>query len=221
MSRTEDENLGLALSNSLSSEHLEELAVDFGDLAINSIMDSNILDDVPIVGIFYKSGKAILGIRDRIFLKKISTFLYQHRDIPLEERVNFLTQFETNKQKKEFGETVVMLLDSVNHILKAKIIGRLSRALILGIISKDEFDILCDCTTRIFITDIAELKELYIATEFSKATGDQAISQNRLFNAGLLWTAPSILTAGAFGEMDNDLNRYGKLFVEIGLNNTD
>ena len=203
------ENLGLALSDSIKSEHLEELGTDILELITDSFTDSNVIADIPIVGMFYKAGKSLISIRDKLFLKKILVFLQEHQDIPLEKRVLFLSQFETEKDKKEFGEAVLMLLYNLNNIKKAEIVGKLSRAHILGHINEEEFSILIDCTDRMFIADFNSLITKDISTVVSNSS-NYPLAQ-RLQNAGLMSIESTLLD----GLIKLKINQYGQLLQKL------
>ena len=66
----ENKTLGITLTDSLASEHIQELAVDITDVAIDSLVKNGRIADIPIVGTVYKASKSILAIRDALFLKK-------------------------------------------------------------------------------------------------------------------------------------------------------
>lgn len=213
------ENLGLALSNSIKSEYLEELGTDILELVADSLTDSDIISDIPIVGMFYKAGKSLISMRDNLFLKKILVFLKEHQDIPLEKRVQFLSKFETEKDKQVFGEAVLMLLDNLNHIQKAQIVGKLSRALLLGLINHNDFSVLCESVDKLYIVDLHALRQVY-KTKKEAETDSGKLSHIRLFNAGLLWNSPTagyILTETSDPNFEEIINPYGKLLVEIVL----
>ncbi|MEL6528160.1 MAG: hypothetical protein AAFQ07_20855, partial [Chloroflexota bacterium] len=82
----ENKTLGIALTDSIASEHLQELGVDIADVAVNSLIKNAIIADIPIVGTIYKTGKSFLAARDALFLRKVFSYLREHQNISLQER---------------------------------------------------------------------------------------------------------------------------------------
>ncbi|MEL6307546.1 MAG: hypothetical protein AAFQ52_05355, partial [Chloroflexota bacterium] len=60
----ENKTLGIALTDSIASEHLQELGVDIADVAVDSLVQNEVITEIPIVGTVYKAGKSLLAIRD-------------------------------------------------------------------------------------------------------------------------------------------------------------
>lgn len=206
------ETFGSSLIHSITSDNLKDLVLESGEIALDSILEEGLAKNIP----FFQLYKIVTTIRDRVLLKKIYAFLFEHKDIGLTERVKFLSQFETGKEQREFGETVILLLDRVIHVKKAQIIGRLSRAYLLGRIDQDTFFILSDSADRVFLPDLPVLLEAYTGNEYDpNITQQKQLSHERLDNAGLMyWAAGTTVATHGIARKIND---YGRKFVEIAL----
>ncbi|MEL6404169.1 MAG: hypothetical protein AAFR81_07380 [Chloroflexota bacterium] len=209
----ENKTLGIALTDSIASEHLQELGVDIADVAVDSLVQNEVITEIPIVGTVYKAGKSLLAIRDALLLKKVLIYLREHQNIPMADRTNFLSGFSSESDKVRFGETVLMLLDSMSHFEKVHILGRFSRALFLDLISKSEFEQLADATQRVFVNDIGQL--VHIA---SGKPHSENLATERLANVGLL---SNYIDGLVFGKhrAKTEINALGRLFVTHGLTN--
>ncbi|MEL6527356.1 MAG: hypothetical protein AAFQ07_16765, partial [Chloroflexota bacterium] len=124
-------------------------------------------------------------------------------------------------ERQRLGESVLMLLDTINHIKKSTILGRLSRAMLLGIISQDDFFILGEMLSKTLVSDLETLVLIY-ETDTDPETSTEKMAYSRLFNSGFLWEVPlpyRVLTNSSPKENDTSINKYGKLLVEIGIKN--
>jgi hypothetical protein len=208
------ENLGTSLMKSLGSQYLGDLSVEFSEIAMDLILEEGLAKNIP----FYQLYKAVTAVRDLALLKKTYTFLFEHKDIPLTDRIRFISQFETDKDLREYGETVLMLLDRVIHVTKAQLIGRLSRAHILGRIDKSTFSILSEAVDRVFLSDLPELVSYYKGK--SPQNFYDIYTQERLANAGLMTlNDESVGGLAAIPEIGfvRHVNAFGKIFVQVAL----
>lgn len=208
-----DETIGTSIMKSIASEELADLSVEFTEIAIDSFLSEGIAKNLP----FYQVYKFVTSIRDISLMKKTYAFLFEHRDIPLSDRVSFLSQFETEKDLREFGELVISLIDRVLQIDKARIIGKLSRAHMLGKIDRDTFLILSESTDRLFLPD---LKYLHLAYKFPNQAQNEIneiikLAHQRLTNAGLMTLTSSGVFLDVGTKLFGAINIMGKLIIEI------
>jgi hypothetical protein len=209
--------LGTAMMKSLASEKLSELTLEFTEIAIDSFLVEGVAKNLP----FYQVYKLVTSVRDLALMKKTYAFLFEHRNVPLSDRVKFLSQFETEKDIREFGELVIALLDRVIQIDKAKIIAKLSMAEIRGTIDRATFLLLAEMTARLYLQDLKYLQLAYenpVLTQEKKITYDEPkdLAYERLANVGLM----SLVSRGTFlarVKLSADINPLGKIFVEIIL----
>ena len=74
-------------------------------------MEDGVAKNLPIFGVIYKLRKAVLGIREQYFIKKIYHFLIEIKDITVQERKNFIKDLDDPKFDQRAGETLLLLLE--------------------------------------------------------------------------------------------------------------
>lgn|GEM_PF-5183706 len=198
---------------------MEKESKNLGLAFYNALIESDLISDIPGIGHVYKAGKAAITMRDELLRRKIEVFLDGVSEIPLNEHVKFLSQFESNEDRSRFGESLLMLIDSLYQMEKVKLIDRLYRALAFGKINKQDFSILCESVNKVFIADLPILEKIYKTGKDAKNEADM-MAYSRLFNAGLLHDAPSrydLVWSHGKPIAEENINKYGKLLVEIAL----
>ena len=144
----------------------ESLVLDFSDLnlagdwlsfGIDSVLKSNILNEIPVVQTVLGVGKAVLNIRERNSVKNLAIFLIELNSGNIDkDKLNEYREKLNNDPKtaeKELGR-VLIILDQVIDNEKASILGKLYRAHINQEIDWDLLVEFSEITNRLFIKDI-------------------------------------------------------------------
>ncbi|MFT5657768.1 MAG: hypothetical protein ACI9KN_001042 [Gammaproteobacteria bacterium] len=66
-----------SMLESVARSDLKSTAQQFAEMGIDSLLDSSVLREIPIVGSVVALTSATIAIRDRLFLKKVLKFIAQ------------------------------------------------------------------------------------------------------------------------------------------------
>lgn len=147
------------MKDSIVSDKLSELAADAAELGLDSLLADGVVKDIPVIGSLYKLAKVAMGIRENIFVKKVLKFLIELKDIPGEERKKFIAGLDSDTHKiHKVGEKIIVILERLDDIDKATIVGRLLRAAIKEYIPYEHFLKLCSIVDKAFFTDLQQLQ---------------------------------------------------------------
>lgn len=99
-----------------------ELSTDLLEPAVDSILTSGFLRDIPILGLAVKAADLARSVQDRIFLAKVERFFEG-----LESAASAKDFAEETSQDEEsaarVGAVVLLAIDSINDLEKAPILG--------------------------------------------------------------------------------------------------
>lgn len=203
-----------ALIRSVATESVADLIGNISETALDVALESGILKDIPIVGSIIGAMKAGRDIRNNIFLKKIGIFLSELSKNTQEDKEAFISKFDTEEKKNEFGEAVMLLLERADDMNKPVLIARVVSAHIRGHVSYKKSMRLCAIIGRCYTLDLELLKGFKDGVQ-----GDETPIAESLLAAGLL-------SSGGFdgGTFENDdagiiftLNEYGRLLQKYVL----
>ncbi len=212
-----EKNLEISILDSIATDNLSQIGTDTIEIFTDSILEEGLLKEIPVFGLLYKSVKTGIAIRDQLTAKKILKFLFEIKDIPIEKRRDFaieLEQYEGSRQTA--GETILILLDKLDHLFKSQIIGKLAKAKTLEKITVDRFLRLSHVVQRVFVHDFSKL---YDFQPRQKSYGEDVIYS--LENVGLV--ANRVIDGGdAFSIEEYDSGNYkitqlGQDLVRYGL----
>jgi hypothetical protein len=164
------------------------------EVIFDAALDDGILKEVPTVGTLFSFVRLPWSIRDRIFLKKLSRFVYQLATVPEEQLRKFRDKINADpKFRDRVGEKVLLVIERADDMEKAPLLGRALAAFIEGKVTEEEFMRMTAGIDRALMDDINRLTEL-----------EQTNSKNScpwaagLMSAGLAGFRVSGLTGGTY-----------------------
>lgn len=155
-----ENGIELSLINEVVGDNLKDMIIDSAEIALDNFLEDGVLKEIPFFGSLYKGIKAIIGIKENIFAKKIYKFLIEIKDIPQSEREIFINKLEENDEfRQKVGEKLIVLIEQLDDLEKPTIIGKLFKANIEGNLSYYEFLKLSSVIQKSFLPDIKKLKK--------------------------------------------------------------
>lgn len=210
---------------SVKSNAINELAPELLETALDSLIESEALKDIPIFGIAFKSYSLYKKITESFFTKKILKFLIELKDIPQTKREEFITELESKNETKQAGEKLLIILNRLDDDNKATIIGKLFKNTILGKVTFDNFKRLTYIIDNTYLDDLELLKD----NEYLQNINVDI--KSNLYKVGLLnqsikdsrkheeykskLTGRKEIIPSSF---EYSLNSYGRILIENGFN---
>lgn len=197
------------LVESLEVKRLGELAADCAKLGLDSILDDGIVKDIPILRTAVSIAKIGFNIRDRIYIKKIASFLSQIGNTTQEQREAFIEKYCGDT--KRFEEAILLILEQADSMEKSCLIGKVFKTCILNKFSYEYALKLSTMVNKAFWGDLKQLIEI---------ENLQINEHNQsLVMAGLFIIAPSSSLGNRgrynFGGVKYEITHYGKMLVII------
>lgn len=129
-----------SLEKTLKDSDLQSVTVGLAEVFLDNLIDEGIVNDIPIIGTVVGLGKVTLGIKERLFLKKIIYFISELRSIPPNKRKQMVDKIDSSGAfRTRVGEKLLYILDSCEDHEKAQIVARLFAAFITQELSYQEF----------------------------------------------------------------------------------
>jgi len=136
----EKDNIQNSFNTTLTDSNLESLGIDISELAIDNILHDGLLKDIPIVGTIINLSKFGANIHDRLFLKKLLSFLNKIESIPSDKRKELICTIESSKKyRMKVGENLLYIIDTCEDYEISELIGFLFKAFVEEKITYDDF----------------------------------------------------------------------------------
>lgn len=120
-------------------EDIVSIATDFGEIALDSIMDDGILKDIPIVGNVVKVLKLGKSVTDSVLLYKIKMFVNNLEFKSQEEIDDFKSKYLKIEDYQSIGSKIILFLNSADDEKKIKWLSKLLKIYVDKKINKQDF----------------------------------------------------------------------------------
>ncbi len=150
-------NIQESLKETIGDSSVKDLVTTVADLGVNEIVDSELLEKIPVFGVLIKGIDIVSTIANRIFLKKLAEFLKNIGIVSDDEKMRFWEKVEQQGDLK-FGEHLLFIIDKTESIDQASMVGKLFRALILDYINGVEFEKMIRAIRNLYLSDFKFLK---------------------------------------------------------------
>ena len=200
----------------IASEHLSSIVRELTEVGVDTMVKEGLLRDIPFVNILHSSYQAGVAIQQQLFTKKIQSFLEELSNVSYEERLRFVEWMDQNpKQKGEYGETLLLLIDRADSLVeKPSILGRLLKHHILGNISYEDAMRLSFIVNRVYMSDLNYLTRFISGIQSNPNIAASLQSDGLLIFAGM---DGGNLAEPFSGGVFYELNEYGKMLLQYGL----
>ena len=137
---------------------LADPLVELGESIIDSALDDDLLRHIPVLGSIVGLARAGLCIRDRLFIRKLGRLLRKLDDIPSQQRSEFVERLSDDvKFRDRVLSHLILLLDRLDEIEKATLLGNAFRAYVLKEVSFEDFSRLAAAIDHAHIVDLRKL----------------------------------------------------------------
>ena len=132
--------LSNSLEHTLKDSDLQNVTVGLAEVVADSLMEKGIAKEIPIIGTVIGLGKAAMGIKEILFLKKIIYFISELKNISATKRHEMIDEIDkSGRFRTKVGEKLLYIIDKCDDHEKSQIVARLFSAFLSEIISYDEF----------------------------------------------------------------------------------
>ncbi|WP_436488807.1 hypothetical protein [Chitinophaga sp. ARDCPP14] len=132
--------VGGQLIQVIRDNEFKNITKDLVESAIDTNLAEGFLKDVPFLSTIISSFNLVTNIKDRLFVKKLLTFLYELKSISEDEILDQIIELEdSNKYRTKVGEKLLYIIDKCEDPDKASLTGLLFKSYLEKKIDYDEF----------------------------------------------------------------------------------
>ena len=140
MIQSQQYSLQSSFDKSLISSYITDSVIDMVEISIDNLVDSSVIWDIPVVKTMIGLIRTGANIQDRLFLKKIVSFLVSIDDISDEKRKKLIEDIDNSRTYRvKVGEKLLYLIDACADHDSSQLLAILFSALLREVISYDEF----------------------------------------------------------------------------------
>jgi len=150
-------NLQKEIIETIKSDNFIELISEVGDITFENFLENDSFKDIPILGFLIKGKNIINEIQDKLFAKKILSFLKQLEGTSNQSRSKQINKIEHDSEYKiKVGEKLLYLLNDAEDYEKSEYIGKLFKSFLEEKIEYNDFLRCVNSINRINIVDFKD-----------------------------------------------------------------
>lgn len=133
-------DLSSALSETLCESDLSGVTVELAEAVSDTLFEDGLAKEIPVIGTIYALGKFGITVRDRLFLKKLLSFMSEVKDVPAGDREKMISRIDRSGEYQiKVGEKLLYILDRSEDHENSRIVAYLFRAFLCDELSYDGF----------------------------------------------------------------------------------
>ena len=178
-----NENLTLAFNQSIDKQDIVDLGQNIGDVTIDMISNSDVVNTIPILGILNGAYKVYKSVSAARLMKKLYFFLFQTQKFTREEKEKFLSEY-ASEGHDDGAEMLLDLIQRLDNWNKITILCNLIKARVNEAISMTDFMRLASSLERVPVTDLHFLNS-YLYEKSINGVNDSMLSAGLIYESKL------------------------------------
>jgi hypothetical protein len=143
------------LTETIKDDNFQGVITDLGETALDAVLDEGVLKEIPLIGSIFGLAKATMSIQDKLFTKKILTFLLQLKNTDPDSRKKQIEKIDSDPEyKTKVGEKLLYIIDKCEDNEKAIYLGQLFQCYIEEKINYEDFLRASKCIELTFLYDL-------------------------------------------------------------------
>ncbi len=142
-------NAGKELIEVIKEKEIQKISTDIVESIIDSKLPESVFKEIPFLSTIFGTYNAVTSIQDKLFIKKLLTFLYELKSVSQEKRISQIIKIEDDtKYKTKVGEKLLFIVNKCDDLDKSSMIGSLFKCYLEDKIIYDEFLACVSCIER-------------------------------------------------------------------------
>ncbi|GBE17011.1 hypothetical protein BMS3Abin15_00844 [bacterium BMS3Abin15] len=207
----DNNNLEIKMIDSITETGVGSIIENGIEISIDSIINEELLKEVPVVKSVVAISRGVLGVRDYLFLKKIIGFLTEIEKGDLEKRKKFVEEIKNNDKVDEIGSKLIEIIDKSIGEYKARIIGRLFVVFLKNEeVTQEDFFRLSEIVTSAYESDLK-----YFLKTKENIIGETGDEVEHLLTVGLYERKKNAFGGTVIEAKKPTLSSHGRIFKKI------
>nr|WP_298174172.1 hypothetical protein [uncultured Pseudomonas sp.] len=180
-----DTQRGSAVVKALKSDSVISVEKEFLELGIDTLLESGVIKDIPLVNTVVGIFGAVGSVRDHLFANKLIRFISQLSEVPQKKRIEMIDKLnEDSKFSGKVGAVLIEILDRMESERKPELSAKCFAAFAKNEISFEELRHILFALEKVPSFEIEKLER------FSKSTIGESLQMDEsvllsFVNAGL------------------------------------
>ncbi|MBO6830737.1 MAG: hypothetical protein JJ876_14390 [Muricauda sp.] len=142
------------------NDFLENILTDGGELILDSLINNDILKEIPVIGTSINIIRGVKSIRDKIYLQKVKTFIDKLGSINEQQKERLINESKRDQSRRvKFGEALYTTIEHSDSTVKVEYLAVAFEAFLNGDIDNGELRLICHAIKSSFSDELRDIVE--------------------------------------------------------------
>src|SRR5690242_4726230 len=105
-------NIGNNIVTVIKDQDLQKVGCDIAEAILDTNLTEGVLKEIPFISTIFGTYSAVASIQDKLFIKKLFSFLYELSSVSQEKRIEQIIKIEDDrKYQTKVGEKLMFIID--------------------------------------------------------------------------------------------------------------
>ena len=155
------------------NENFQEILADSGEVLLDSLINNEILKEIPVLGTSLKLIRGIQSISDKFYLRKIKFFIEYLGEIDEVKKIKLIEEAKKSKSSRaKFGDALFTTIEQSDSELKIEYVAVAFEAFLNNDINEWDLREICHIIKIAFTDDLTKIiEDKMIEIELKKLVG--------------------------------------------------
>lgn len=150
-----------SLLTTISNNGAKNIFSDIGEITIDSIIQNDAIDSIPIIGTLKSLFKITNSVSDYLFIQKLLKFIFELGEITEEQKESMQKRLKSDETyQNKLGDQLLEIINKIDDTEKPKLIAKVFRAYIQERISLQQFFKYSQIINRAFLPDLYSIEKI-------------------------------------------------------------
>ncbi|HFK5521269.1 hypothetical protein CMU85_10105 [Elizabethkingia anophelis] len=209
-------NLSNQISETIKNNKFQDLISDVSEVILDNFLEDGLIKDIPIFGLIFKSKNLYSSIQDKLFAKKLFTFLKQLNETSNEQRLNQIVKIDSDASYKlRVGEKLLYIINQAEDSEKAEYIGILFNAFLKEKIKYDEFLKTTNCINNVNTVDLNNFIKRKLGGTVSDRYSEEFLSTGLLTLRYQNQTKDELGRVSGKNKVELRVSKIGRIIIDV------
>ena len=142
------------------NENFQDFLADNSEVFIDSLIENEVIKEIPILGSSLKIIRGIQSLRDRAYLNKIKLFLEKIGEINSEQKKVIINDSKKNeKSRTKFGDAIFTTIEQSDSTVKVEYLAIAFEAYLNEEINESDLRLICHVINNTFSDELIDIIE--------------------------------------------------------------
>jgi len=142
------------------NENFQDLLADNTEVAIDTLLDNEVIKEIPILGSSIKIIRGIQSLRDRAYLNKVKLFIEKVGQINDDQKQRIISESKkSEKSRAKFGDAIFTTIEQSDSTVKIEYMAIAFEAFLNKDFEESDLRLICHIIRNTFSDELIDIVE--------------------------------------------------------------